>query len=196
MATENGTDENAKTDGKSQAAGKTEGKRAVTPVTVTHPENVSIESIRLFREPPWILRLTIQDDRSYLRVKIVRAAPLSHPNRYICILDTKDEEICMIDDPKLLESEMADIVKEELDRRYLTSTIERVTSVRNEFGTSYWDVLTNRGEREFVMQNASENAQWLGDHRLLLVDVDGNRFEIPDLNALDKKSLRYVELVL
>ena len=196
MATENGTDENAKTDGMSHAAGKTEGKRAVTPVTVTHPENVSIESIRLFREPPWILRLTIQDDRSYLRVKIVRAAPLSHPNRYICILDTKDEEICMIDDPKLLESEMADIVKEELDRRYLTSTIERVTSVRNEFGTSYWDVLTNRGEREFVMQNASENAQWLGDHRLLLVDVDGNRFEIPDLNALDKKSLRYVELVL
>ena len=196
MGTENGADENAKTDGKSQAAGKTEGKRAVTPVTVTHPENVSIESIRLFREPPWMLRLTIQDDRSYLRVKIVRAAPLSHPNRYICILDTKDEEICMIDDPKLLESEMADIVKEELDRRYLTSTIERVTSVRNEFGTSYRDVLTNRGEREFVMQNASENAQWLGDHRLLLVDVDDNRFEIPDLNALDKKSLRYVELVL
>ena len=143
-----------------------------------------------------MLRLTIQDDRSYLRVKIVRAAPLSHPNRYICILDAKDEEICMIDDPKLLASEMADIVKEELDRRYLTSTIERVTSVRNEFGTSYWDVLTNRGEREFVVQNASENAQWLGDHRLLLVDVDGNRFEIPDLNALDKKSLRYVELVL
>ena len=76
------------------------------------------------------------------------------------------------------------------------ASIERVTSVRNEFGTSYWDVLTNRGEREFVMQNASENAQWLGDHRLLLVDADGNRFEIPDLNALDKKSLRYVELVL
>jgi|AP95_1055475.scaffolds.fasta_scaffold18329_2 hypothetical protein len=204
MATENGSAEPAKLNekpgekpgGKTNTNGKTDGKRAVTPITVTHPENVGVESIQLFREPPWMLRLTIQDDRSYLRVKIVRAAPLSHPNRYICILDAKDEEICMIDDPKLLASEMADIVKEELDRRYLTSTIERVTSVRNEFGTSYWDVLTNRGEREFVVQNASENAQWLGDHRLLLVDVDGNRFEISDLNALDKKSQGYVELVL
>ena len=196
MANENGSAEKAKTDGKLEADGKAGGKRAVTPITVTHPENVGIESIRLFREPPWMLRLTILDDRSYLRVKIVRAAPLSHPNRYICILDPKDEEICMIDDPRLLQPEMADIIREELDRRYLTSTIEGVTSVRNEFGTSYWDVVTNRGEREFVVQNASENAQWLGDHRLLLIDVDGNRFEIPDLNALDKKSLGYVELVL
>ncbi|HIG16138.1 MAG TPA: DUF1854 domain-containing protein, partial [Candidatus Handelsmanbacteria bacterium] len=33
-------------------------------------------------------------------------------------------------------------------------------------------------------------------HRLLLVDVDGNRFEIPDLGILDKKSLGLVEMVL
>jgi hypothetical protein len=46
------------------------------------------------------------------------------------------------------------------------------------------------------VQNVSENAQWLGDYRLLLVDVDGNRFEIPDLQALDRRSLGFVELVL
>jgi UDPglucose 6-dehydrogenase len=87
-------------------------------------------------------------------------------------------------------------IQEELDRRYLTSTIESILSIRNEFGTSYWDVKTNRGPREFVIQNVAENAQWLGDHRLLLVDVDGNRFEIPNLNDLDKKSMSQVEMVL
>lgn len=102
----------------------------------------------------------------------------------------------MVEDVKALDEAMRDIVAEELDRRYLTSTVLTVTSVRNEFGTSYWDVETNRGEREFVVQNASENAQWLGEHRLLLIDVDGNRFEIPDLRDLDKKSLNFVELVL
>jgi len=176
--------------------GKSEKKRAVVPITVTHPEHVEVEKIRLFREPPWMLRLTIDQDRSYTRVKIVRAAPLSHPDKYICLLDAKDEEVCMIEDLKVLDEEMRAIVAEELDRRYLTSTVLTVTSVRNEFGTSYWDVETNRGEREFVVQNASENAQWLGEHRLLLIDVDGNRFEIPDLRELDKKSLGYVELVL
>lgn len=176
--------------------GKPEKKHAVTPITVTHPESVDLQKVRLFREPEWMLRLTIEDDRSYTRVKIVRAAPLSHPNRYICLLDAKDEEICMFPDLKDVDEAMRQIIDEELNRRYLTSTIQRVESVRNEFGTSYWEVETNRGEREFVVQNAAENAQWLGDRRLLLVDVDGNRFEIPDLQALDKKSLGLVEMVL
>jgi len=102
----------------------------------------------------------------------------------------------MVDDLAELDDEARGIIKEELERRYLTSTIQQVLSVRNEFGTSYWEVLSDRGEREFVVQNVAENAQWLGDHRLLLVDVDGNRFEIPNLEDLDKQSLGLIEQVL
>jgi hypothetical protein len=171
-------------------------KKAVVPITVTHPEKVEAKDIRLFREPPWTLRMSIERDRSYLKVKVVRAAPLSQPDRYISFLDGKDEEVCMVDDLTELDDEARTIIKEELDRRYLTSTIQEVRSVRNEFGTSYWDVLTDRGEREFVVQNVAENAQWLGDHRLLLVDVDGNRFEVPHLEDLDKRSLGFIEQVL
>jgi hypothetical protein len=185
------------TDVETKAASNGKAKKHTpTPITVTHPENVDIFKVRLFREPAWRLRLTIDADRSYTRVKIVRAAPLSHPDRYICLLDAKDEEVCMVPDMKDLDADMRQIVQQELARRYLTSTIESIVSIRNEFGTSYWDVETNRGRREFVVQNVAENAQWLGDHRLLLVDVDGNRFEVPDLNGLDKKSLSLVEMVL
>ena len=169
---------------------------AITPITVTHPEHVDVATVRLFREPPWVLRLTLEGDRSYLRVKVVRAAPLSYPDRYICLLDSRDEEICMLDRLDQVEPAMQAILREELERRYLTSRIDQVKSLRNEFGTSYWEVDTNRGPREFVVQNASENAQWLGDHRLLLIDVDGNRFEVPDLSALDKRSLALIEQVL
>ena len=102
----------------------------------------------------------------------------------------------MVDDLGELGAEVRALVDEELERRYLTSIIEQVRSVRNEFGTSYWDVTTNRGEREFVVQNVAENAQWLGEYRLLLLDVDGNRFEIPDMQRLDQRSLGYVEQVL
>ena len=171
-------------------------KLAITPISVTHPEHVEIGKIRLFREPAWILRLTIDSDRSYLKVKVVRAAPLSHPTRHICFLDAKDEEICMIDELTQLDLEARALIEEELDRRYLTAAIQQVNAVRNEYGTSYWDVQTDRGPREFVVQNVSENAQWLGDHRLLITDVDGNRFEIPRLDELDKKSLAAVEQVV
>ena len=175
---------------------KSDVENTVTPIQVPHLEHVEPKNIRLFRKPPWKLRMTIEGDRSYLKVKIVCAAPLSHPSRYICFLDEKNEVIWTIDNPSALDADSRRIVKEELDKRYMTAIIERINSLRIEFGVSYWDVQTNRGRREFVAQNVSENAQWLSEHRLLLIDVDGNRFEIPDLGMLDKKSYRFINMVL
>ena len=171
-------------------------KATPMPITVTHPDRVEPAKLRLFREPAWVLRLTIEEDRSYLKVKVVRAAPLSHPDHYISFLDSKDEEICMIDELGALDPQTLKVVAEELERRYLTAAVELIHSVRNEFGTSYLDVDTSRGRREFVVQNVAENAQWLGARRLLLVDVDGNRFEFPDLDLLDKRSRGFVEEVI
>ena len=176
--------------------GKTKAEKTVTPIQVTHPEHVHPKDIWLFREPPWALRMTIEGDRSYLKIRIVCAAPLSQPSRYICFLDEKNEIICTVEDPRVLDTESQRIVKEELNQRYMTAIIEQVYSLRKEFGVSYWDVQTNRGGREFVVRNVSENAQWISERRLLLVDVDGNRFEIPDLDALNKKSLGLIEMVL
>lgn len=167
-----------------------------TPIETVHPEVVDATAIRLFREPVWRLRMTIEGDRSYTRVKVVRAAPLSEPDRYICFLDVKDEAICMIKDLEELRAENHQIVREELDMRYLTAYVSRVTNLRNEYGVSYWDVETDRGRREFVAKNVAENAQWLGDSRLFILDVDGNRFEFSDLRKLDKKSLAFIDVVL
>ncbi len=171
-------------------------KKAVTPITVTHPERVEPKAIRLFREPAWKLRMTIENDRSYLKVKIVRARPLSAPDRYVSFLDGKDEEVCMVTDLADLGADTRKILAEELDRRYLTAVVHRVHSVRNDFGASYFEVETDRGRREFVVQNIQEGANWLGDRRLLLIDVDGNRFEFPDMDALDKRSQKLLELVV
>ena len=159
----------------------------------THPETVSVQDIILFRSPPWALRLTLRNERSYPRIKIVRAAPLSYTDRYISILDDKDVEICMIDDLSEVDADTRTLIEEELEKRYLTSIVKEVISIRAEYGTSYWEVETDRGNRDFVVQNVSENAQWPGARRLLLIDVDGNRFEIPDLDALDDRSRKLVE---
>lgn len=176
--------------------GKTKMERTITPIQVTHPEHVDPATIRLFREPPWVLRLTIQDDRSYLKVRVVCAAPLSQPDRYICILDEKNEVICTVEDPIVLDTVSQQMVKEDLQQRYMTAIIRRVESLRSEFGVSYWEVQTDRGDREFVVRNVSENAQWITDRRLLILDVDGNRFEIANLQVLDKKSRALIEMVL
>ena len=189
-------DKNGAADGNGKPGAEGEKKWEISPIEVTHPETVDAKAIRLFKEPPWQLRMTIEDDRSYLKIKVVRAAPLSHPDDYICFLDAKDEVICMVDSIREIQEAARGFAQEDLDRRYLTAQVLRIRAIRMDFGVSYWDVETDRGQREFVAKDVAENAQWMGDNRLLILDVDGNRFEIRDLAGLDKKSLGLIDLVL
>ena len=78
----------------------------------------------------------------------------------------------------------------------MTAQVKEILSARVEYGATYWKVDTNRGAREFVTQSLQENAQWLSPSHLLLIDVDGNRFEIPDVNALDNRSRSFISAIL
>lgn len=144
--------------------------------------------ITIFYQPQDRLRLTVREDRSYLTVKPAWAAPLSRPDTYLALLNSKDEEIALLPQPDELSPASWDAVRRELRGRYLTATVQGINEAREEFGATYWTVQTDRGQRDFVTQNLQENAQWFSETHLLLLDVDGNRFEIPDIEALDARS--------
>ena len=152
--------------------------------------------MNLFYEPKDRLRLTVGNEKSYPTVKPVWAAPLSRPNTYLALLDGKGDEIALLADPETLSAESWSAVQEELKRRYLTATVMVVLNARVEFGATYWSAVTDRGEREFVTQSLQENAIWLSETHLLLLDVDGNRFEIPDTSALDIRSQAIITSIL
>ena len=154
------------------------------------------QSLRLFYEPKDRLRLTIGAEKSYHTVKPAWAAPLSRPGQYLALLDGKGNEIITLPDPNVLPPDSLQAAQEELRRRYLTATVRSITHAKQEFGATYWSVATDRGDRDFVTQNLQENAIWLSPTHLLLLDVDGNRFEITDVEALDAGSQRYVETIL
>ena len=154
------------------------------------------KTLRLFYHPAGTVRLTVAEERSYPVVKLYQAWPLTQPGRYLSLLNGKDVEIALVDDLAELTAESRAVAEEELRRRYLTARIERVGSVRTEFGVTYWDVVTDRGERDFVVQSLTESCLWLTDRHLLIVDVDGNRFEIADREALDPASRGYLDSVL
>jgi hypothetical protein len=143
---------------------------------------------KLFFEPEGRLRLSTEK-RSYLEVKPAWAAPMSEPNRYLSLRDGANKEIALLREPeKELSADHWLVLKKELEQRYLTARITRVLYVKMEFGEANWHVETNRGERWFKTESLHENAQWLESGHLLLVDTDGDRYEIPDVNALDAKS--------
>lgn len=151
--------------------------------------------IHLFRHPIWGVVLTIDGEQSaghhpasWLGVKVVRAFPLSNPAVNIAFLNQKSEEIGMIPNLSVLDAQAAEITETELEQRYLSACILRIRSIRWEGDTMYWHVDTNRGEREFVVRANRETLLSLGPNRVLVIDVDGNRFEIEDDQRLDKAS--------
>ncbi|MBL8088637.1 MAG: DUF1854 domain-containing protein [Chthonomonas sp.] len=153
------------------------------------------KTLNLFYHPEDRLRLTIED-RSYPTVKPVWASPLTHPNRFLAMLDGKDQEIATVADPESLTPESLAAVREELRRRYLTATIYRVVDAKGEWGATYWTVETDRGVREFITQSLQENVQWLEENHLLLTDVDGNKFELPDVSKMDERSRTIIAGIL
>lgn len=153
-------------------------------------------ALKIFYEPKDRLRLTLPGDRSYPTVKPVWAAPLSKPGQYLALLDGKGNEIVLLPTLDELAPDSREAVLQEVRLRYLTARVDAVTHARQEFGVTYWSVLTDRGLRDFVTQNLQENAVWLSDTHLLFLDVDGNRFEIEDLARLDPQSRHLVETIV
>jgi hypothetical protein len=134
------------------------------------------------------LTLIVGDHSAHVGVTLVRAFPLSDPNRYWGLLDTDGKEIGVIADPSALDPESREVALEEMEKRYFIPIVQRVVRTKEDYGSIVWEVETDRGERTFTVRNMKDSIVELGASRILLVDVDGNRFEFPDIHRLDAKS--------
>src|SRR5579885_3009999 len=70
------------------------------------------KEMRVFRVAG-VTRLTIQNDRSWIKVSVARAFPLSNPNHYLGFLDGAGKDIGLLHDPSLLDPESRKVVDEE-----------------------------------------------------------------------------------
>jgi hypothetical protein len=174
-------------------AKRTGSEDEIKPTLNTDPASFELRildprKIRVFRNAG-VPRLTLDNDRSWAKVSVARAFPLSDPEHYIGFLDGAGKDVGILHDPGLLDPESRKVVEEELEKRYFVPIVERVTAVKEEFGTIYWTVETDRGTKEIVVRNLRDNIQELSQSRIIITDADGNRFEFPDTSKLDNKSL-------
>lgn len=135
-------------------------------------------------------------EKDYGRVSLYRAFPLRYENFYISVRDQDQKEIGIIRDMKVFSGEALTNMEEELKRRYFLPYITKVHTIKQEFGYYYWNVETDKGAKSFMVRKESSNLISLANNRVLVVDVDGNRYEIKDYTQLDKKSFRQIELLL
>jgi hypothetical protein len=137
-------------------------------------------------------RCTIADERTVLRVQVARAFPLSDTDHLIALLDGNGRDVGMIQDPSLMDEESQRTIDEDLAIRYFLPVVESILSVKEEFGTVYWKLQTDRGVHDAVARHLRENLMELPGGRVIITDVEGNRFEFPDIAALDARSMAII----
>ncbi|WP_245585817.1 DUF1854 domain-containing protein [Paenibacillus pinihumi] len=121
-----------------------------------------------------------------------------HTNKpmYLSVRTVENKEIGMIHSLEDFPEETAQLLEEQLQIRYFTPEISKVVTVKEEFGYSYWEAETTAGLCRFTVRSGGGNAKLVTPVRLLVTDVDGNRFVIPDMNKLTDKEYRMVELCM
>lgn len=135
----------------------------------------------------------------YDRIRVVRSFPFTDRNKYISIrtIDEKSKEIGMIKDLETdVDPETRKMLEEQMDIRYFTPVIKKINNIKDEYGHAYFDVETDQGPCKFVIYMNSSSVVNLSDVRLLISDLDGNRFEIPDYTKLSARELKMLDLFL
>jgi len=142
------------------------------------------------------VHVTLGERVSWRNVRLVSLFPLSCPYEYISISDSEGVEIGVVRSLAELDADSQRIGVLRLQCRYLLPVVQRILSVKERFGSLKWEIETDCGCRSFVTKNTRDTTVRLSTNRLLLCDIDGNRYEIRDLGSLDASSRAYLSRCL
>jgi len=155
------------------------------------------ENAKFERTPGGFVKLTYKD-KTYDRVGVYRTFPVTMPEEFISIreADEKAREIGVIEKLSALDPEQAKMLKEQLDLRYFTPEITKIFDIKTEYGYGYFHVMTTYGECRFTIHNGGSSVVSLTDTRIVINDLDGNRFEVPDVMKLTVAERKKLDLFI
>ena len=171
---------------------------AIGAVTLSKAALLDPSSISLTKEPWSELTLTLKEGErvtTYRDVRVRLAFPLSQGDRAVSFLLQDGTELGTLQDINSLDPASAEVLRSVLEITYFIPRIVKVREIREEFGVNRWTVETDRGPRTFDVQSR-QDIRPAGPGRYIIRDIDGNRYEIRDVNALDAESRSWLDLEL
>ena len=155
------------------------------------------ENAKFERTPGGFVKLTYKD-ATYDRVGVYRTFPVTQPSEFISIREANEKarEIGVIEKLSALDPEQAKMLKEQLDLRYFTPEITKIFDIKTEYGYGYFHVMTTYGECRFTIHNGGSSVVSLTDTRIVINDLDGNRFEVPDIMKLTVAERKKLDLFI
>lgn len=139
------------------------------------------------------------NEKKYDNINIIRTFPFTEPNCYLSVRESsgKKKEIGIINNLiKDFDEKTVTIISKQLNIRYFMPVIEHITSIKEENRFVIFKVKTNHGNMEFSIQSNGNHFSYLSDTRILITDLEGNRYEIPDIEKLSPKDLKKLDVYL
>ncbi len=137
----------------------------------------------------------VAQDEPVEDLRVARCFPWSLPEDYISVRDAQGRELVLLTSLDELDDTSRSIVREELTHKVFNPRIEKVQRCVTEFGITSMTAETDRGEVTFQL-GSRDDVRHLSATRVLLNDVDGNIYEIPDVSQLDSDSRRRLAMFL
>ncbi len=125
-----------------------------------------------------------------VRVRLLRVRPRSAPDGELVAVDAKKREVWMWAGLHELDAASRTVAEAELDERYHEPVVTAFVRVKQAFGAWQIEIATAAGPRRFALRKPSRNVETMDDGRVLLRDVLGNRYVVPDPAKLDAASQR------
>lgn len=138
------------------------------------------------------------DGKFYPRADFCRAFPLSSPDLFVSVRESsgKHREIGMIADLKTFPDQIAQLIRTQINLRYFTPKITKLYTAVDANGTTTFDCDTDKGRCTFVIRGGSDAVIRLSETRIIFTDVDGNRFEVPDISKLTRREQKKLDLYI
>jgi ABC-type glutathione transport system ATPase component len=150
------------------------------------------KKLRIFSKDTGGMRVEFGDE-VYESVRAYRAFPVSRPSEFVALWTGEStlehKEIGMIRRLKELQPSSRMAVEHELTKRYFIHYIQKITEIREDPGFLVWNVETDKGVMELMTRRFDRNSVIeVTENCHMIIDVDNNRYEIEDIEALDLPS--------
>ncbi len=157
---------------------------------------VEYDMARFTRKDITHVDMELYDGRKFENLEPHRLFPLSGLEKYITLLDWEGIERAIIRDIRTLPESERKIIEDCLKEYYLIPKVIKINDCREKFGVVSIDVETDRGHAVIEIRNIIHGLKLLYGKRVLFRDSNDNRYEIPDLGQLDKRSRQLIDSFL
>ena len=156
------------------------------------PRYIEGPEVRLTENDKIFVDAEFYSGEKFYELELHRMFPITGLTKYIALMDSEGNEIAVIRDINALMPESREVVENCLREYYMIPRITKFIKMSERFKIWMWTAETDKGVCTFEIRNHLTAIKPLYDGRVLIKDANDNRYEIPDVNLLDKHSKKLI----